>query len=228
VLVAHERAGHEAFVPAVETRATIYVTISVIAAFLFSRTAAILRALVVGGPRGGVAAGANRRRRCRKAEARLELVLESGGHSLWDWDGSRQRVERSPLLATALGFGPEKISADPDGLSGLLHPDDVAVLQAWRAALDRPGQTDHSTEVRLRTSAGEWRWFAIAGRVMERGPDGKATRALGTHTDITKLKQAEDGLRLLNLELEHRVAVRTVELQARTEEALKIRRRPPP
>jgi PAS domain S-box-containing protein len=221
VLVAHERAGHEAFVPPVETRATIYVTISVIAAFLFARTAAILRASAAAA-RAEAARRAESEASLRESEARLKLVLEIGGHSLWDWDVGRNRVERSPWLALALGFSPETITADREGLAGLVHPDDAGGMKTWQEAIDRPDRTDFYTEVRLRTNVGHWRWFAIAGRVMERGPDGKARRALGTHTDITALKQAENGLRLLNLELEQRVTARTAELQARTEEALRF------
>ena len=220
-LVAQERAGHEAFVPAAETRATIYVTISVVAAFFFARTAAILRASTAAA-RAEAARRAESEASLRESEARLKLVLEIGGHSLWDWDVGRNRVERSPWLASALGFSPETISADQEGLAALVHPDDATGMKAWRAALDHPERTDFYTEARLRTNNGQWRWFAITGRVLERGPDGKARRALGTHTDITALKEAENGLRLLNQELEQRVTARTAELQARTEEALRF------
>ncbi len=220
-LAAHERAGQPGFVPPPETRALVYVVLSVAAAILFARTAAILRGSAAAA-REEAARRTHSEAALRKEEARLKLVLESGRHGLWDWQVRENRVERSPLLARVLGYRPEDISADPAGVSGLIHPDDLPVYECLLGTIKHPGKDDFSAEVRLRTSEGGWRWFAIVGRVMERGPDGIATHALGTHTDITALKSAEAALRQLNHELEQRVAARTAELQSRTEEAERL------
>ncbi|MBZ0089942.1 MAG: PAS domain S-box protein, partial [Thermoanaerobaculia bacterium] len=52
--------------------------------------------------------------------------------------------------------------------------------------------------------SGEWKWILSLGRVVERDAEGKPLRMLGTHTDITQRKQAEESL------ADERLRLRTV------------------
>ncbi len=126
-----------------------------------------------------------------QSEQRLNLVLESGRHALWDWDVPRNVVVRSPLIAKSLGYAPGEISDDQDGLVNLAHPDDVAGFKAWRDLMAKPGRDVYTSECRMRAKDGTWRWVETTGRVLARSADGCALRAVGTHTDITERKHAE-------------------------------------
>jgi PAS domain S-box-containing protein len=131
----------------------------------------------------------------RASQTRLGLVLESGRHSLWDWDFVTGRVNRSPMLAVSLGYQPDEVPNTSDGINLLLHPDDRAAADNFQKLVAAPGSDEFSAEVRIRAKDGSWRWIASVGRVLERGPDGRARRAVGTHTDITDRKDAERALR---------------------------------
>jgi len=159
----------------------------------------------------------------RRSEERLTLVLRSGRHSLWDWDIPHNRIERGPVLAALLDYPPDEIAPGPAGLAGLLHPDDRPKLEQVLADIARPGgASEFIEETRMRSRSGEWRWIATVGRVVERDASGRALRAVGTHTDITERKEAEEAVRRLNRELEQRVGERTAELAARVTEVERL------
>jgi signal transduction histidine kinase/CheY-like chemotaxis protein len=58
------------------------------------------------------------------------------------------------------------------------------------------GQTeDYQSEHRMRHRDGHYLWVFERGKAMSRSPDGRALRLVGTYSDITRLKQAEQALR---------------------------------
>ena len=87
------------------------------------------------------------------------------------------------------------------------------------------GETDeYRIEQRIGTADGRWIWIMSHGRVVARDGRGRATRMIGTNTDITARRLAEEQVRLVNANLERLVAERTAELAARTEEVAKSER----
>jgi light-regulated signal transduction histidine kinase (bacteriophytochrome) len=57
-------------------------------------------------------------------------------------------------------------------------------------------------------------WISDKGKVYKRNARGKAVRIVGTHTDITERKIAEEEIRKLNEDLDQRVRERTTQLEA--------------
>ena len=51
---------------------------------------------------------------------------------------------------------------------------------------------EYRVEFRQRTATGEWKWVLSLGKIVSHTPDGRPLRMLGTHTDITERKAAED------------------------------------
>ena len=65
---------------------------------------------------------------------------------------------------------------------------------------------------RLEADDGGWRWLYSHGKVIDRNADSRALRMAGTMHDVSAMKRIEDELRILNEQLELRVAERTTEL----------------
>ncbi|MCX6690713.1 MAG: PAS domain S-box protein [Methanoregula sp.] len=90
------------------------------------------------------------------------------------------------------------------------HPDDQQrASDAWQQ--DTASGGTYSLECRLRRADGVYQWWLIRG-VPLRNASGEILKWFGTCTNIEDLKQAEEDLRKLNLELEERVIDRTREL----------------
>src|SRR5688572_32847496 len=88
-----------------------------------------------------------------------------------------------------------------------MHPNDRArTLDAWRAAMAR-GDT-FELEIRARFAGGGWRWF-LARAVPIRDEQGVITEWIGSATDISARKQAEEALR--RSEADQRAARREAE-----------------
>jgi PAS domain S-box-containing protein len=137
----------------------------------------------------------------RSSEERLELALEGAGLGFWDEDYTSGQVIRDERWANMLGYRPDEI--DSNIRRDLVHPDDIeGVTKAARA--HKAGLTPFfRKEQRMKSKSGEWVWILNWGKVIERDKDGNPLRAIGTHQDITKRKQAEEERQAYIRFLEH-------------------------
>jgi signal transduction histidine kinase/DNA-binding NarL/FixJ family response regulator len=133
--------------------------------------------------------------RLETATQRLTLALDGSQLALWDWNASTRAVYLSEHWSVMRGGPPVETWTTIDELGRACHPDDrEAVAEAMRRAL-RPGAGVYQVEQRFGPVDGEWRWIESHGKVVERSPDGRALRLIGTNADVTARKHAEKELR---------------------------------
>ncbi|MGE0713606.1 MAG: PAS domain S-box protein [Planctomycetota bacterium] len=128
-----------------------------------------------------------------ESEERLRLVEQGVNDGVWDWNISAQQTYRSPRWLEILGYGPDELSADESTYLERIHPDDRARRdEALRAHLERGER--FSLELRLRHREGAYRWVLMRGEA-QRDPAGEPVRMVGSISDITQRRAAEDELR---------------------------------
>ncbi|WP_156962880.1 EAL domain-containing protein [Aerolutibacter daejeonensis] len=129
-------------------------------------------------------------RQIREREERLKLALWASGEQFWDYDLVRGQVHRMRV---------DDQGSDPTGgdihtqitTDHVIHGDDLPqVLDQLRQHL-RGDSALFLSEHRTRAPDGSWQWVRARGRVVERGPDGRALRVAGTARDITASRSAE-------------------------------------
>ncbi|HEX8979240.1 MAG TPA: EAL domain-containing protein [Parasulfuritortus sp.] len=132
------------------------------------------------------------------SEQRWHSALEGSQSGVWDWDLESDRLLLTPQLGAMLGCD----SPDCQGRANLrtwekhLHAEDKqAVQEAWRALLVERAECAE-VEHRYRSRDGAWRWVLSRGRVVARHLDGSPLRIVGTCTDLSRHKQAEEQMRL--------------------------------
>ena len=124
---------------------------------------------------------------------RRALALTGAGDMIWDWDVSADKVFTSPETEQLLGLKRGSLEGPAARWLDVLHPLD---RDRFRAVLDsvleqRRGRL--TQDFRLRTPDGHYLWFAIKARPVV-GSDGEVVRLVGTLTDVTEFKNAEERL----------------------------------
>ncbi len=132
-------------------------------------------------------------RRLRETEERLRLALDATNDGLWDWDIASGRVAVNDRFFTMLGYMPGEYQPTRDTWLEQLHPEDRdRVWQELKPCLARGAP--FGMEFRLRRKDGSWRWILGRGKVVSWDASGRASRVVGTHTDITDQHLAEEKL----------------------------------
>lgn len=131
----------------------------------------------------------------RAAEERWQFALEGADAGVWDWDAQTGKLFFSPRWKAMLGYREEEIGDTYDEWESRLHPEDrdrcVAHVRSHLAGETAAIRIEH----RLRCKDGSYRWILGQGKVINRTADGRPQRLIGTHTDITPLKEHEVALR---------------------------------
>jgi PAS domain S-box-containing protein len=130
----------------------------------------------------------------RVAEERWQFALDGADTGVWDWDLATNKVYYSPRWKGMIGYADAEIGDSYTEWESRVHPDDLARCVAnIRSHLAGETPVIHN-EHRLRGKDGSYRWILGRGRVMSRMADGRPQRLMGTHTDITPLKEHEAAL----------------------------------
>ncbi|MCB9455952.1 MAG: PAS domain S-box protein [Anaerolineaceae bacterium] len=159
----------------------------------------------------------------KKAEAALaeERRLFNGGPTVifrWRAESSWPVEYVSPNVFEELGYTPLEFTSGKIPYSSIVHPDDMARLNAEIAAYYSTGRTEFEQEYRIRHADGRYRWFYDFSSVTW-STDGEAMGYRGYIQDITERKQLEEALRRQNdsLTFLHQVTLDLLNYRNRTD-----------
>ncbi len=124
---------------------------------------------------------------------RRALALTGAGDMIWDWDVSADKVFTSAETEHVLGLKRGSLEGPAAQWLEILHSLD---RDRFRASLDsvveqRRGRLNQ--DFRLRSNDGHYLWFTLKARPVV-GSDGEVVRVVGTLTDVTDFKNAEERL----------------------------------
>lgn len=126
------------------------------------------------------------------SEKRLHYVLNASQEAIWDWDIKSGDIYHNDGWFTNLGYERGELESNVQGYAQQIHDDDGAyVMQLINDHLE--GKTDrYLAEYRMRCKNGSYLWVYDRGQVVERDEQGKATRMVGSFTNINERKKAEE------------------------------------
>lgn len=169
--------------------------------------------------------GAVRREALITAEdASLRIALDSGRIGSWSLDLVSGAFDSSASCKINFGRNPHAPFSYEE-LIASVHPEDQARLQAAVArAIDR-GE-DFEVECRAPRADGRESWILARGRVAY-DPQGAPMTMSGVTMDVTGRRHAEEHLRLMVDELNHRVKNTLATVQSLTRQTLRGEQVPP-
>ncbi|CAN5214739.1 EAL domain-containing protein [soil metagenome] len=125
---------------------------------------------------------------------RRALALAGSRQFVWDWEPEDRMLHVSDDLEQSLGHRPGLVAhGGMKAWYDLIHPADRAAYDAATEAAERRGSGSFSQEFRLRRADGTYRWFLLRARALPAG-SGEASRCIGTLTDVTHARRAQDHL----------------------------------
>ena len=136
-------------------------------------------------------------------EAHLTLALAAGRIAPWVIDHRSGEAISSPELNRMLGL-PDDATPTLAELTAGYFPGELERVQAAATEALASGKTHYEIEYRhIRAGDGAVRWLLLRAHI-ERSPAGQPTRTIGVVVEVTHQKEAEERLRLLAREVDHR------------------------
>lgn len=137
----------------------------------------------------------------RDARDRLNVALRVSNTGLWDWNFATDIVRFSPATESHLGDEDEEIHEGFAEWTQRVHPDDLGRVMEQFEGSRSGANKQHVVEFRMRHRDGSWRWIRSRGQQLN-GEDGRPVRMLGSHVDVTELKQLSDAAKASEVFLE--------------------------
>jgi len=132
-----------------------------------------------------VTAQVNEQESLRISEERLHLALEAAGDGVWDWEIENGIFTFSKRGRAMLGYDEDDIGNKLENWLAITHPEDQQHVQQEALACMRGDTPFFSSEYRVRSKNGNWKWLLARGAVVNRDRKGQALRMVGTTVDIS-------------------------------------------
>lgn len=134
-------------------------------------------------------------RELNESEKRWKYALTGAKDGMWDWNILKNEVFFSESWKEILGYKDNEIKNTIEEWRNRLHPHDIERVTG-DIEKHLSGRTSaYYSEQRLKTKNGNYKWILARGKVMDYTEGGKPARMIGTHTDISELKNLEETLR---------------------------------
>ena len=145
----------------------------------------------------GIGRDASEKKRAEEAlcasEERWQLAVRGSNDGIWDWNIQSGEVFFSARWKAMRGFEDHEITNHVDEWRSRIHSDDLdRVFQSLDAYLAKQAP-EFCEEYRFKRKDGSYIWILDRGVALW-ADDGTALRMVGSESDITESKQAEEAL----------------------------------
>lgn len=129
---------------------------------------------------------------------RLQSIIEGTGVGTWEWNVQTGETVYNERWAQIVGYNLAELSPTTiKTWESLVHSDDLKKSNELLVRHFAGELTGYDVECRIKHKDGHWVWVHDRGRIFTRTANGKPLMMFGTHTDITRRKEAEVRLREL-------------------------------
>jgi two-component system CheB/CheR fusion protein len=123
-------------------------------------------------------------------------ILESSMAGYWDWHIQDDYEYLSPTFKKMFGYEDHELPNHPSSWQKIIHPDDLdGVFKIYNAHVESKGEVPFANTVRYYHKDGSIVWVFCKGKVIKWDADGKPVRMVGSHVNITPLKDSERKLK---------------------------------
>ena len=138
-----------------------------------------------------------------KSEERLDLAMSVANDGIWDWDLQTNAVVFDSRYYTMAGYEPDEFPHTFEEWQKRVHPDDIHPVMVLFDGIFLGRQNSYDAEFRFMRKDGNYMWIRARGKIVECDAQGTPLRFVGTHSDITESKKANEQVRKLSRAVEH-------------------------
>jgi PAS domain S-box-containing protein len=129
----------------------------------------------------------------KASEERYALAARAANDGLWDWNLPTNHIYFSPRWKNILGYSDGEMENHTGAWWDRIHPDDVEPVKRALTQLGENGKDTVEIDYRIRHRDNSYRWVTTRGLAV-RDTAGATYRIVGSQTDITPRKEAEERL----------------------------------
>jgi diguanylate cyclase (GGDEF)-like protein/PAS domain S-box-containing protein len=123
---------------------------------------------------------------------RWQFALEGAGDGVWDWDVLQNNSFLSKRWKEMLGYDDDELPSSYETWRSLIHKDDRKKVENRLNNYLSKKIDDYKVEYRMLCKDQTYKWILARGKIVEWDADGGPKRVVGTHTDISDRKKAEE------------------------------------
>lgn len=128
----------------------------------------------------------------------FDFIQQSALDGLWYWDLENPEEEwMNPKFWTTLGYNPDEMPHKSSAWQNIIFPEDLALATNNVTKHLQDPNHPYDQVCRYKHKNGTTKWIKCTGKAI-RDENGKPTRMLGAHIDITDLKYQEELLEKCN------------------------------
>lgn len=125
------------------------------------------------------------------SEERWHFALDGAGDGVWDWNPVTNEIYFSKQWKMMLGYDEDEIENKFEEWETRLFADDREQVFVQLNKFINGEILIYEVEHRMVCKDGTYKWILSRGKTMSRNAEGKATRCIGTHKDISDSKNKE-------------------------------------
>ncbi len=130
----------------------------------------------------------------RDSEEQFNLAMQGASDGLWDWNLEKDTIYLAPRWKALVGYGEEELANSFETWQNLLHPNEIKEILEQLQEYLYNSQPLYESIQRLRHKDGHYIWV-MSRAICVRDEAGQPKRLVGTMTDISQLKAAEEKVR---------------------------------
>lgn len=123
----------------------------------------------------------------------FRLASEGSNDGIFEWRFYNGKAFYSKQFWAMLGYTTDQFPDTIQSFKDLLHPEDKESVQAHIDRYLNGEISEYLTIFRMKHQSGKWIWINARGRALY-NDEGKPTRIVGAHTDISAIKAYEEKL----------------------------------
>lgn len=148
-----------------------------------------------------------------KDYGRVREILSDLGDAAWTHDLRTNTTWFSSQNNPFVGYMPKDLTPEQSASIWMenMHPEDRHLLEEVNEVYKIGKGTRHSIEYRIFDTKGNMHWVLDRGVVVEKTEDGKPLLIVGTHVDVTNVRQLHDKIDSLQQERSKEIAKALIE-----------------